>query len=220
MIYAPAADLTATYRAPAMSMRIEIAANGDIRGEMSVPGMYLIRHAGRSYLVMQRPEGPLVEDVEDVAAVMQEEMKTLDPHFCDHVADGATGTLAPRGKATVAGYEGEAYGFADRPNAPAEIVISRSPELAPLAAAMATQFRMSTAMMGGCAPRIAPLRQMQALLDNGAPLQIGPMRLEKVETGPVDPAPFVLPAAPATREQVRSSMKKGPTVTLEPRPAN
>jgi hypothetical protein len=65
------------------------------------------------------------------------------------------------------------------------------------------------------------LAQMQALLDSGAPLQFGPARLDTVETGPIDPARFALPAAPATREQVRALMnRQRSNVVAQPRPAN
>jgi hypothetical protein len=217
-------DLTATYRATGgmeMVMRVEVAANGDLRGDMSGPGLYMIKKAGRTYFVMPGPQGPLVEDFEDLAAVMQEEIAKTQPHLCDEISkiDNPM-QLKPAGTVTIAGYRGEAYSMSTRPDSRPDLVISRDPALAPLRAAMAAQFRLSGTAMGACSPNVRMFRQMQDLLESGAPLALGPMRLEKVETGPIDPARFVLPAPPATREQIRESMtqKKGPVVTLQPRP--
>jgi hypothetical protein len=220
------ADLTATYVAvnPGMNfkMTVEIAANGDLRADMSNPGLYLIRRQGHTYFIVADPAGTVVEDTADIGAVMQEQLAKLDPHFCDQLAQGPGGKLASRGAMTVSGRTGEAYAMESRPPARPDVVISHDPALAPLGAAMAEQFRDSAALMGPCWTKIPMIGQMQALLDSGAPLQFGPMQLETVETGPIDPARFVLPAAPATRDQVRTLMNrpKSSVVTTLPRPGN
>ncbi|MEA3061329.1 MAG: hypothetical protein QOJ94_1110 [Sphingomonadales bacterium] len=219
------ADLTATYVAvnPAMSftMKVEIAANGDLRADMSNPGLYLIRRQGHSYFVVADPTGRVVEDTADVGAVMQEQLAKLDPHFCDEIEKMPAGKLVSRGAMTVSGRTGEAYAMESRPASRPDVVISHDPALAPLGAAMAAQFRESAALMGPCWASVPMVAQMQALLDSGAPLQFGPMRLDTVETGPIDPARFALPAAPATREQVRGLMTRPRnTVTIQPRPGN
>jgi hypothetical protein len=218
------ADLTATYVAvnPGMNfkMKVEVAANGDLRADVSNPGLYLIRRQGHSYFVVADPAGPVVEDTADVGAVMQEQLAKLDPHFCDAFTHMAT-KLVSRGATTLAGRTGEAFAIEGRPAAPPQVVISHDPALAPLGAAMAAQFRESSALMGQCWSSVPMIAQMQALLDSGAPLQFGPAQLDTVETGPIDPAHFMLPAAPATREQVRALMSRPRnTVTVQPRPAN
>jgi hypothetical protein len=66
------ADMTANYVGPnnAMTMKIEIASNGDIHGETSNPNMYFITRDGHGYLVQASFDGPAVMRVEDVGAVM------------------------------------------------------------------------------------------------------------------------------------------------------
>lgn len=223
---APAhADLTATYVAVNgtldFKMKVEVAANGDLRTDMFVAGPYMIKREGRVYFVAPNPAAPVVQDVEDVGAVMQEELGRMNRHFCDDLQRApAFPSMVSRGTVTIAGRAGEAYGHDRHAGSRPEVVISRDPALAPLGAAMAAQFRLSMTMMGPCASKVPMFAQMQALLDSGAPLQFGPMRLDTVETGPIDPARFVLPAAPETREQVRARMvgKSRPTVTIHPRP--
>jgi hypothetical protein len=226
-VAAPArADLTATYdfgsgKQP-VKMTVEVAANGDLRGGMNMPGMYMIRHDGRSYFVIDQPGGPMVVDAAEAGSVMQEEMNKAEPGLCEKMGrDAPSPALVSRGTVTVAGRSGEAFGVAARTDARPDVVISRDPALAPLGAAMAAQFRLSMTMMGPCMGASGMFAQMQALLDSGTAIQMGPMRLDTVVSGPVDPARFVLPAAPATREQVRAMMTrpKGP-VKIVPAPAD
>jgi len=209
---APASgDLTVTY-VPVdagfdMKMKVEVAANGDLRADMSVPGLYMVKHDGHIYFVMPGAAGPIVADIADMGAVMQEEMNKSAPNFCaDLSREPSSYRLVSRGTVTIAGRTGEAYGPEGREGSRPDVVISRDPALAPLGAAMAAQFRASMAMMGGCASTIPMFVQMQALLDSGAPLEFGPVRLETVQAGPVDPTRFALPAPPATRDQVRALM--------------
>ncbi|MBV9929409.1 MAG: hypothetical protein JO013_00475 [Alphaproteobacteria bacterium] len=217
-------DLTATYRAHDggmnMAIRVEVSANGDIRADLNVPGLTMIRKAGRSYFITHGESGPLVEDLEDMGAVLQEEMQRSDPHFCDKFrTPESAATLKPAGTVTIAGFRGEAYALVPRAGGRPDLVISRDPALAALGGALAAQFRLSKMILGECASRMPMMGQMDALLESGTALQLGATILEKVEPGPIDPARFDLPAPPATREQVRETMmrKQGPVVTLAPR---
>lgn len=226
---APAdADVTATYK-PAvagldMRMRVEIASNGDLRADMNFPSLFLIRRGGRTYFIQSLPSGPLVADFDDLVAVMQEEMKRMDPQVCETIRSAPPpAKLVDQGPVTIAGRSGEAYGSEGRPPGSRPVlVLSRDPALAPLGAAIAAQFRASAALLGDCGPGVPMFGQMQDLLDAGTPLQFAGMELEKVETGPVDPARFALPAPPATRDQVRERMRlnKDKPVTIQPRSSN
>ncbi|HEX8240921.1 MAG TPA: hypothetical protein VF574_14395 [Allosphingosinicella sp.] len=210
---APAqADITATYlndeRESGFEMKVQIAANGDLRADdPDLPGRYMIRRGGRVYFVEQDPRGKVVEDFVDVVAVIDEELSKLDPRVCDRLqASNSRSKLVSRGPVTIAGRSGEAFGPEGREGSPAQIVISRDPALVPLGTAMAAQFRMSLALMGRCAPDVPMYAQMQALLESGAPLIFGPVRLGSVETKAIDPARFALPAEPATREEIRARL--------------
>lgn len=225
---APAhAQLTATYVSKhggtEMNVKMEIAANGDIRADMNVPGLYLLKREGRTYFIMPDAAGPVVADVADMGAVIQEQMNKADANLCAGLArTPPSPRLVSRGMVTVAGRTGEAYAQEGRSGSAADVVISRDPALAPLGAAMAAQFRTSLALLGECASTVPLFVQMQALLDSGAPLEFGPIRLDTVQAGPIDPARFVLPAAIATRDQVRALMARtnGPAVRVEVRPPN
>lgn len=221
---APAqADITAIYlnddRESGVEMKVEIAANGDLRTDSDGSGRYLIRRGGRIYFVEQSPQGPIVEDFADVVAVIQEELGKMGPNVCDRLQAGSPKSrLVSRGRVTIAGRIGEAYAPEGREGSPPRVVISRDPALAPLGTALAAHFRMSMALMGRCASKVPMVAQTEALLDSGAPLVLGPVRLGSVETKAIDPARFVLPAEPETREEVRARMfgKVAEDVTEQP----
>src|SRR4051794_4750150 len=80
------ADMTANYVGPnnAMTMKIEVASNGDIRGETSNPNMYFLTREGHGYLVQASFKGPAVMRVEDIAVVMAEQVKRMMPDFPAH----------------------------------------------------------------------------------------------------------------------------------------
>src|SRR3954462_3714320 len=129
-VAAPArADLTATYVLGSLdgtdqTMKMEVATNGDIRADMNFPGLYMITRDGRSYFVAPGSTGPLVEDFEDLGAVMKEELGKKELQFCAHVAQGASSArLVPRETMTVAGRTGEAYGLENRADARPYLVI-------------------------------------------------------------------------------------------------
>jgi hypothetical protein len=88
------------------------------------------------------------------------------------------------------------------------VVISHDPDLAQLGKAMAKQFGTSTQMLTGML-RSTPntFRQMQGLLQSGAPLSFGGMDLLSVNHTPIDPKRFELPAKPETVAQIREKMK-------------
>jgi hypothetical protein len=217
------ADITATYlnddRESGVEMRVEIAANGNLRtDDPDLPGRYLIRRGGRVYMVEQDPQGAVVEDLSDVVAVIQDELSKMGPQVCDRLQSSTPKIrLVSRGPVTIAGRSGEAYVPEGREGAEPHVVISRDPALAPLGAAMAAQLEMTIALLGRCASQVTNVAQMRALLAGGAPLMLGLVRLGSVETGPIDPARFVLPAEPATREEVRARMF-GKIVSAVPAP--
>jgi hypothetical protein len=225
---APAhAQLTASYVSKGggteMNVKLEIAPNGDIRADMGAPGLYLVKREGRTYFIMPDSAGPVVADVADMGAVIQEQMNKAGANLCAGLAKAPPSErLVSRGTVTVVGRTGEAYAREGRSGSAPDVVISRDPALAPLGVAMAAQFRTSLALLGECAAAVPLFVQMQGLLDGGAPLEFGPIRLDTVQAGPVDAARFVLPAATATRDQVRALMarKDGPAVRVEVRPPN
>jgi len=100
-------DLTVTYVPVVagfdMKMKVEIAANGDLRADMNVPSLYMIKHEGHIYFVMPGAAGPVVADIADMGAVMQEEMGKAAPNFCADLGRGMPSPhLVSRGTVTIA----------------------------------------------------------------------------------------------------------------------
>ncbi len=208
---APAlADLTVTYGAPraAFTMTIEIAANGDLRGDVGRPGTYFITRAGHGYFITDSPSGPLVMRVEDMATVMAEQMGKLDPHFREEMEGAPALDLVEKGTVVINGRTGSAWylKLQDGQLSPKPwVVISHDPELAPLGRAMAVQFDMSTAMMGGIMGT-GPFKVMQDIFKTGAPISFADSEVKTVSNAPIPSGHFELPAQPAALDAVRKHM--------------
>lgn len=207
------ADLTANYVGPnkAITMKIEVAANGDVRGTTSNPNSYFITRAGHSYMVQASFKGPAVMRMEDISTVMAEQMKRLMPNMPPEAANKAPSfELTKGGVVNVRGRKGTAYymgGSATRP--PSEqpvIVVSSDPALTPLAIAMQHQFAMSIEAAGQMFGHSNPFAQMQGVLKEGAPLEFAGMQLDSVSTAPIDPSEFSLPAEPLSLDAVRKNL--------------
>lgn len=217
------ADTTAVYshQGGMMTMTVEIASSGEIRVTMGgkmleemkkqLPaGMELdqfggIVRDGENYLIQPGSEGkPLVIRMRDAAAVMKEYLATHRealPAPADSAVEGPK--LVARGIATINGRTGRAFYSVDGGQAVA--VISADPDLAELGTAMRRQFATSVQMMGSIGFS-ATDGSMDAILAQGAPLSFGGMDLQTVKHDPIPAARFVLPAQPASLDQVRSLM--------------
>jgi hypothetical protein len=212
-ILAPApalADLTATYVAPHafFTMTIEIAANGDLRGDVGIPGSYFITRAGHSYFISPRPSGPVVMRVEDMAAVVAEHIAKTDPHFRGEMGAAHKPNLVEKGNVVINGRIGSAW-YLKMENgklSPSPVtVISLDPALAPLGRAMTMQFEISAAMMGTMVGT-SPSGAMEDILKTGAPLSFAGAELKTVSTAPIPSERFELPAEPATLDVARKTM--------------
>lgn len=207
------ADLTANYVGlnNAITMKIEIASNGDVRGETSNPNSYFITHEGHGYLIQASFNGPAVMRVEDVSAVMAEQMKRLMPKMpADAAKNFPAFDLAKGSVVTIRGRPGVAYYMGTQAShAPTEkptVVISTDPALAPLGAAMEHQFEMSMAAMGQMFGDANPFAGVLAVLKLGAPLVFTGMELDSISYDPIPASRFSLPAEPLTIDGVRQNM--------------
>jgi len=219
------ADTTATYSGQGgmMTMTVEIAATGEMRvtmggkmleemkarapAGMDVDQLGGIVRDGESYMIQPGPDGkPMVIRMTDAAAVMKE---YLDAHKGDFPTppDEVLEGLKPveHGTATVNGRTGKAFYFGDEKGSPVA-VISADPDLAELGAAMRRQFASSSQMMGSTGFPTMGIG-MDAVLAQGAPIAFGGMELQAVKHDAISPGRFVLPAAPASRDQVRVLMQ-------------
>lgn len=106
---APAsADITGNYIGPnnAMTMKIEVASNGDVRGATSSPNSYFITRGGQGYVVQASFDGPAVMRVEDMATVMAEQMKKMMPNMPADGKDAPAFELVKGGVLTIRGRQG------------------------------------------------------------------------------------------------------------------
>jgi hypothetical protein len=207
------ADITANYVGPnaAITMKIEIASNGDVRGATSNPNSYFITRDGHGYVIQASFNGPAIMRVEDMATVMAEQMKKFMPKMpADASKDAPAFELVKVGVVTIRGRQGIAYYIGKQtsgaPAGPPIVVISTDPTLAPLAAAMQHQFDMSLAMTGQVLGNANPFKGMQDILKTGAPLVFTGMELDTINNDTIPAARFDLPAQSLTLEGVRKNM--------------
>jgi hypothetical protein len=203
------ADITANYVGQdAVTMKIEIASNGDVRGDISDQHSYFITHDGQGYMVQTGSGAPVVMRVDDIATVMAEQTQKLAPNIpadVDRIMP-AFGLVKGDG-IKIRGRQGIAYYMGSR--APADhpfIVISTDPALKPLAIAMKRQFDMSVAMMGHLLGKANPFQSTEDILATGAPLIFIGMELDTINSEPIPAAHFALPAKPLSLEGVRKNL--------------
>lgn len=211
------ADMTANYVGPngAMTMKIEIASNGDMRGQTGAQNAYFITRDGHGYLIQATFDGPAVMRVEDMATVMTEQMKKMMPNMPPANGDDAPSfALAKGGEVTIRGRKGMAYymGTAEdgKPIGDPILVISTDPDLAPLGVAIAYQFSMSVVMMGQVLGGSNPLKGMQDILKTGTAIVFSGLQLDTVNHDLIPAERFVLPAEPLKIDEVRKTMGASP----------
>lgn len=190
-------------------MKVEIEDNGDLRGQVAGQPQYFVTRSGHGFIVQTTPTGTLVTRVEDVAAIMAEQWAALSPP-ADLADELPALSLVEKGTVTINGRAGKAYfgkGGDGKLSPQPVVVISGDPLLAPLGKAMATQFAMSGVMMAQTLGRVpAFAKEMQRILETGAPLLFAGAELKSVETFPIDSARFELPTPPETAEEVRARL--------------
>jgi hypothetical protein len=203
------ADITANYvgATSADTMKIEIASNGDVRGDISNQNSYFITRDGHGYVVEASANGPVVMRVEDIVAVMAEQTKKLPEMPADVDKIMPAFALVKGEQVTIRGRQGIAYymgsrSSTDRPT----LVISGDPALAPLQIALDRQYDMSIEMMGHLLGTANPFSSMEDVLKTGAPLVFIGMELDTINDDPIPAARFALPAAPVSLDEVRKSL--------------
>lgn len=206
------ADTTAVYEAPAANFRmtIQIAANGDMRGDIAgQPGVYFLTLSGQGYFVIQTSSGVVVDRVEDeVAALKIVAEKRLNASFKAMMEAAADPELAnlklTKGdEIVVQGRKGTPYYFPG-PLSPASrpvVVTSSDPELAPIGIAMARQSAMLNSLQFMGPPSGLSL-ELDAIMKGGAPIALAGAELTTVSYEPIPPSRFELPAAPESLEDI------------------
>lgn len=207
------AQTTAVYEAPGVGFRmtIEVAANGDVRGDIAgKPGVYVLTRGGQGYIVIQTADGVVVERVEDEAAALKVVAeKRLGPSFRAMMESigpdlAREGPLLTKGDdIVVQGRKGTPYYFPGprRPDMPPVVVMSSDPDLAPLGVAIAGQFDLSGRLQIFSGPN--PLSsELDVIMKTGAPIAIAGAELTTVSYEPIPASRFELPAAPSSLEAI------------------
>lgn len=207
------ADMTATYGVPNsnFSMKIEIASNGDVRGDVAgQPGLYFITRDGKGYFIQADPAGPIVTRGEDYGAALGEQMAKMAPGFRDMVK-GVALHVVEKGEVAVNGRKGTAYYVRMAPDAPLSpqpfAVISHDPALAPLGEAMARQFDMSMSMGSQMMPTEA-FAEVRDLLKTGAPISFGGAELKTISLDPIPASEFELPGPVEGMDHLRARLER------------
>jgi hypothetical protein len=162
-----------------------------------------IVRGGETYMIQPGADGKvIVIRMTDAAAVMKEFFAAHMGDFPtppDEVLEGPN--LVERGTMTVNGRVGKAF-YDGKDRSRPVTIISTDPDLAELGDAMRRQFGHSMQMMGSVGfPTMGG--SMEAVLAQGTPLTFGGADLQTVKHNPIPPERFVLPAEPATLDQVR-----------------
>jgi hypothetical protein len=215
------ADMTAVYENPAKSfhMKIELAANGDLRGEVAAkPGVYFLKVQGRCYFVVPSPTGLVVDRCEDTMAAVMAVANERTPGLAKLTEQAGKFKfddkpfLTKGDEVTVQGRRGTAYYFALSPGEKSQpvLVISSDPDLAPLGAAMVTQSEMTASMSP--TPMKNPLAdEMTTILKTGAPVAIAGAELTTVSRDQIDRARFALPGPVESRDAIIKRLRSTTT---------
>ena len=216
---AATADVTARYRMGPAVMTIQVDEGGASRISMGSQ-MAIVARDGVTYFVAGDLAGTFaVRQDEMIAAMMQH----LDPpNLPRPPADSEGGEdshrIVRRGTETVAGRTGTVYVIeateqesAARAGGAGEYVISDDATLAPVGRVFARQFAQSgEGMAAALGPAIltqTAMPQLRTLLERGTLLRMGRiLRLESVETAPIDAAAFELPETVLTGPEFAERM--------------
>lgn len=203
------ADTTAIYgnAAAKFTMTVKVASNGDIRGE--VPGRTYYFVGGKDYFADQTAAGVVVMRVDDMVTVMSEQFAQATAKLGTPSFSPPPMTVVPKGTVSVQKWSGTAY-YLQLPNgqlSPQPVaIVSQDPSLAELGKAMQRQFAKSQMMMGQVTGGRAATSNMDQVLGLGAPISFAGAQLQSVGFDPIPKDQFVLPAQPASIDEVRKHM--------------
>ena len=204
------ADITATYAAPGGQkvMKIEVAANGDLRSETSPGTRVILLRDGASFIIDRHFTPPMVARVDDIATAILELLSKVAPAALEQAKHAPHRRFVLKGAVTVQGRSGDAYyeqATDGTMSSTPSIVISHDPVLAPLGRAIAVQFEQ--------AEKLSPSGSnaaTEAILRSGTPLVLNGLELRSISDGAIEPSEFALPAPAETPEAIRKRLAPPP----------
>jgi hypothetical protein len=170
----------------------------------------LVTLEGRNLAVSRRGEGWRVADAVDLGLALrrgQAPQPTPSPLV--------RAAFAEAGTERVARWTGTRYVLPEKPwtyDAPSEIVVMKSGELAPVGRALRANYLHS--LRGWPVEPPAHMKQMADLFAAGMPLRIGDATLKSIEKRPADPSRFRPPAPVLSREALFREI--GPSPEMRP----
>ena len=181
---------------------VEVGDNGDVRADLS-PGRHLVVRAGEAFLVTDRLTGPVVTRVDDLAALLADARQTTIPP--------ARPPFVRQGEAEIIGRTGRVYYFRNASGAASDrrlAVMSDDADLAGLGSAMRRLFEVDRLLMELDEQFPPEVRADQIayleVLREGAPLEFGHWQLRALESVPLPPERFDLPAEAESLAALRS----------------
>jgi hypothetical protein len=218
------ADTTAVYEARngAFKMTIEIAANGDVRGDVAAkPGSYFVTRNGEDFVVLATPQGVVVDRTADLAQVTAKVAIEKTPELAKLGGTvsrdlSTTNFFVAGPPVSINGRPGTPYYFRmgyGKVDLPPVAVISTDPALAPIGRMMARSFEMSehmsSSMFGAAAPPFET--ELDQILTTGAPLAFAGAQLVSVDNAPIAPSRFELPAPPESPAAIEKRIRANAT---------
>lgn len=196
----------------AFEMTVELAENGDFRGETRGQDMWMLKTDGVDYFVIPDEAEPIVLEASIMGEVMRD---VMPPEFFEAFdrPDIPQLGLEEAGEVTVNGRTGIGYRMAGQTFGDPPFVFSDDPELEPLKRTMAEQFNFSRTMLP---IENRMFEHMSELLETGAPIRFSGADLVSYEQVTFEADYFELPAEPLDKEATREFMVARGMVPAEP----
>jgi hypothetical protein len=202
-------DIRAVYSAGlGRGYAIEIADNGNLRADVD-SGLVLLVRDGQAYLIHERLTGPVVTRAEDLTGLWEERAAAL---AAKKTAAPDTWPFVEQGRKVVNGRSGSAFFVRQHDgNLSSEpvLVMGDDPALMLLGPIMARIHRIemqryAASEQGTFGGGAALLAALLPRIEKGVPLQVFRKKLVSVETLPIEPGRFALPAEPEARATMRA----------------
>lgn len=198
---------------------VEVADNGDARIAESGDESYGLMLDGHFHVISRAGDSWMAARIADVATAID---RVMPPIFGDALTHGGAARpvaklrMEKQGERTIGGRQGVVWavsgiGGADGP--PAEYVMSKDADIAPVGRALEQFMHASiipgAPLLGSAAAEL--IEETRAIFALGTPLDVGGrFQLRYVEKADIDPRRFVLPARPATVDELVAAMPRPP----------
>ncbi len=206
------ADVTGRFRGPdGVIVTVEVDEGGMSRVGAEGAADHTLFDDSDGYVVTTEAGAKAVVRLSDLRAVTLAEIGELLGMPAETPAEETDSRRrwVAAGEAVVDGRTGTEYRLPEEALPEGQkIVLSDDARLAPLGLAWSRVLFLMPSPFGPFGPEADPgMRQLGAMMETRAPLQLGEISLVSASFDDIDPARFALPAAPLSREQVAAMME-------------